>query len=183
MPRIEQLRKFVQDCSHVAASTPALAATGTLTRVTGLVMEAVGLRLAVGSSCSVILPSGKEIDAEVVGFADDRLFLMPASDVHGVVPGARVVPVEPAAESPRLDAPPHPRRRAADQARHVPVGFGLLGRVLDCTGVRSIRSSARRSPRCSTWASARSIRLPRSAAASAWACSPAAAWGKACCSA
>ncbi|HEV7804144.1 MAG TPA: flagellar protein export ATPase FliI [Burkholderiales bacterium] len=134
MPRIEQLRKFVQDCSHVAASTPALAATGTLTRVTGLVMEAVGLRLAVGSSCSVILPSGKEIDAEVVGFADDRLFLMPASDVHGVVPGARVVPVEPAAESPRLDAPPHPRRRAADQARHVPVGFGLLGRVLDSTG-------------------------------------------------
>ncbi len=126
MPRIEQLRKFVQDCSHVAASTPSMAATGRLTRVTGLVMEAVGLRLAVGSSCSVILPSGKDIDAEVVGFADDRLFLMPASDVHGVVPGARVVPVEPAAESPRLDAPPHPR--------HVPVGFGLLGRVLDSTG-------------------------------------------------
>lgn len=134
MPRLDQLKKFVQDCSHVAESTPRVTASGRLTRVTGLVMEAVGLRLAVGSSCTVILPNGKDIDAEVVGFADDRLFLMPASDVYGVVPGARVVPVEQVAESPRIDAPPHPRRRAADQARHVPVGPGLLGRVLDSTG-------------------------------------------------
>jgi flagellum-specific ATP synthase len=134
MARIEQLRKYVQDCAQVAESTPRITVTGRLTRVTGLVMEAVGLRLAVGSSCSVILPNGKEIDAEVVGFADDRLFLMPASDVYGVVPGARVVPVEHPVESPRLDAPPHPRRRASDQARHVPVGPGLLGRVLDSTG-------------------------------------------------
>jgi flagellum-specific ATP synthase len=134
MPRIEQLRKYIQDCAQVAESTPKMTVTGRLTRVTGLVMEAVGLRLAVGSSCSVILPNGKDIDAEVVGFADDRLFLMPASDVYGVVPGARVVPVEHAIESPRLDAPPRPRRRASDQARHVPVGPGLLGRVLDSTG-------------------------------------------------
>jgi flagellum-specific ATP synthase len=131
---MEQLRKYVQDCAQVAESTPKMTVTGRLTRVTGLVMEAVGLRLAVGSSCSVILPNGKDIDAEVVGFADDRLFLMPASDVYGVVPGARVVPVEHPVESPRLDAPPRPRRRASDQARHVPVGPGLLGRVLDSTG-------------------------------------------------
>jgi flagellum-specific ATP synthase len=134
MSRIAQLRKFVQDCSHVAEATPRIAMSGRLTRVTGLVMEAVGLRLPVGSSCSVILPNGKDIDAEVVGFADDRLFLMPASDVYGVVPGARVVPVEHTVESPSLNAPPHPRRRASDQARHVPVGPGLLGRVLDSTG-------------------------------------------------
>src|SRR5688572_7384503 len=129
--RTNQLRKFVQDCSHVADSTARLAVSGRLTKVTGLVMEAVGLRLPVGSSCSVIMPNGKDIDAEVVGFADERLFLMPASDIYGVVPGARVVPVDPIVESPRLDTPPHPRRRAADQARHVPVGRGLLGRVLD----------------------------------------------------
>jgi flagellum-specific ATP synthase len=132
--RVNQLRKFVQDCSHVADSVPRLATSGRLTKVTGLVMEAVGLRLPVGSSCSVIMPNGKDIDAEVVGFADDRLFLMPASDIHGVVPGAKVVPVEHAVERPSLDAPPHPRRRASDQAKHVPVGPGLLGRVLDSTG-------------------------------------------------
>ena len=129
--RTAQLKKFVQDCSNVAESVPRIAASGRLTRVTGLVMEAVGLRLPVGSSCTVILPNGKDIDAEVVGFADDRLFLMPASDIHGIVPGARVVPVEHEIERPSLDAPPRPRRRASDQAKHVPVGPGLLGRVLD----------------------------------------------------
>ncbi len=134
MPRIAELRKFVQDCTHVAAATPPVAVSGRLTRVTGLVMEAVGLRLAVGSSCTVILPHANPIDAEVVGFADDRLFLMPASDVYGVVPGARVVPVDHAIDAPHEDMTPHPRRRLADQARHVPVGPGLLGRVLDSTG-------------------------------------------------
>jgi flagellum-specific ATP synthase len=134
MPRINQLHKFVQDCASVVDSTPPVVPTGRLTKVTGLVMEAVGLRLAVGSSCKVILPNAQDVDAEVVGFADDRLFLMPASDVYGLVPGAKVVPVEPTVESPRLDAPPRPRRRASDQARHVPVGAGLLGRVLDSTG-------------------------------------------------
>ena len=41
---------------------------------------------------------------------------MPASDIYGVVPGARVIPVEPAAEPLQPGSPPHPRRRAADQA-------------------------------------------------------------------
>ncbi|HEX2828965.1 MAG TPA: flagellar protein export ATPase FliI [Burkholderiales bacterium] len=132
--RVARLQKFVQDCSNVAGSVPRVTASGRLTKVTGLVMEASGLRLPVGSSCSVSMPGGKNIDAEVVGFADERLFLMPASDIYGVVPGARVVPVEHEIDRPSLDAPPHPRRRASDQAKHVPVGPGLLGRVLDSTG-------------------------------------------------
>lgn len=134
MPRIAELQKYIQDCAHVANETPSVATSGRLTRVTGLVMEAVGLRLAVGSSCTVILPHANPIDAEVVGFAEDRLFLMPASDVYGVVPGARVVPVDHAVDAPQEGMAPHPRRRLADQARHVPVGPGLLGRVLDSTG-------------------------------------------------
>jgi flagellum-specific ATP synthase len=134
MSRIADLRNFLRDCSSAASATAPLAASGRLTRVTGLVMEAVGLRLAVGSSCSVVLPNAAPIDAEVVGFAEDRLFLMPANDVYGVVPGARVVPVERTPETVSPDAPPRPRRRAADQARHVPVGPALLGRVLDSTG-------------------------------------------------
>ena len=134
MSRIAELRKFVHDCSVVAGTAQPLAASGRLTRVTGLVMEAVGLRLAVGSSCSVVLPNGPAIDAEVVGFADDRIFLMPSHDVYGVVPGARVVPIEKAPHPATLGSPPRPQRRAADQARHVPVGPALLGRVLDGTG-------------------------------------------------
>jgi flagellum-specific ATP synthase len=134
MSRISELRNFMRDCSAAAGATPPLAVSGRLTRVTGLVMEAVGLRLAVGSSCSIVLPNAAPIDAEVVGFAEDRLFLMPANDVYGVVPGARVVPVEKMPEAATPDAPPRPRRRAADQARHVPVGPALLGRVLDSAG-------------------------------------------------
>ncbi len=134
MPNVIELRKFIQECGHVAAVTPPLLTSGRLTRVTGLVMEAVGLRLAVGSCCTVELPNGNSVEAEVVGFSDDRLYLMPASDTYGVTPGARIIPVEFVAERPHLTDPPRPRRRAADYAKHVPVGNGLLGRVLDSTG-------------------------------------------------
>ena len=62
--------------------------SGRVVKVTGLVMEAVGLKLPVGSACVIHLPSGVHIEAEVVGFDGDRLFLMPQNDVDGVVPGA-----------------------------------------------------------------------------------------------
>nr|WP_238482435.1 flagellar protein export ATPase FliI [Noviherbaspirillum aridicola] len=108
--------------------------SGRVTRVAGLVMEAVGLRLAVGAGCTIALPSGSRIEAEVVGFENDRLFLMPQSDVEGVVPGARVFPIEVAPTLPRPGAVSHPRRRPSDRGRHLPVGDELLGRVLDAAG-------------------------------------------------
>jgi flagellum-specific ATP synthase len=95
-------------------------------------MECVGLRLAVGSACTVPLPNGGRVEAEVVGFEGERLFLMPQSDVEGIVPGTRVFPVE--ASVPRPGSLPHPRRRPSDRARHLPVGDELLGRVLDAAG-------------------------------------------------
>jgi len=109
--------------------------SGRLTRVAGLVMEAVGLKLPVGDSCFVMTPSGQRVDAEVVGFNGDRLFLMPSTDVYGLKPGALVVPVDPAlTRVPRLGEDFVPRRRAQDRARQVPVGWGLLGRVVDGAG-------------------------------------------------
>lgn len=116
----------------VTQSAP-LQISGRLTKVTGLVMEAVGLRMPVGSTCAIELPHNR-IEAEVVGFSGEKLFLMPENDVHGLVPGARVVPVE-AAHPPLLGGKRQPpRRRAADLARHLPVGNMLLGRVLDAAG-------------------------------------------------
>jgi flagellum-specific ATP synthase len=108
--------------------------SGRVTRVAGLVMEAVGLKLAVGSACTIPLPNGTRIEAEVVGFENDRLFLMPQSDVEGVVPGTRVYPVEVVQSLPRprrcfASAPP-----PSDRGRHLPVGIELLGRVLDGAG-------------------------------------------------
>ena len=125
---------FLRDCAEVATTVSPLAVSGRLTKVTGLVMEATGLRLAVGSCCTVYLPNGNSVEAEVVGFSDERLFLMPTNDVHGLTPGARVMQAETRATPTRPGGAPRPRRRASDHAKHVPVGPALLGRVLDSAG-------------------------------------------------
>jgi len=127
-------RSYLRDCGEVVATVKPVNVAGRLTKVTGLVMEAVGLRLAVGSCCIVNLPNGNNVEAEVVGFSDDRLFLMPTNDVHGLTPGARVMQAEPKAMPSKPGRAPRPRRRASDYAKHVPVGPGLLGRVLDSAG-------------------------------------------------
>lgn len=113
----------------IRAVEPMLIA-GRVTKVTGLVMEAVGLKLPVGSACTIHLQTGSTIDAEVVGFDGDRLFLMPQSDLDGVTPGASVFP----AEMEHIHSPGQPRRRPSDRTRHLPVGYQLLGRVLDGNG-------------------------------------------------
>jgi flagellum-specific ATP synthase len=112
------------------ATLQATSLAGRVTKVTGLVMEAVGLKLPVGSACAIHLSNGVKIDAEVVGFDGERLFLMPHSDLDGVTPGAAVFPVEPI----KLEHSKHPKRRPSDRSRHLPVGYELLGRVLDANG-------------------------------------------------
>ncbi len=95
------------------------AASGRLVRMVGLTLEAVGINVRIGDRCLVQRNSGQSVDddsieAEVVGFDGQRVFLMPIEQVDGLRPGARVMPLNGAAD--------------------VPVGFGLLGRVLDGTG-------------------------------------------------
>ena len=63
---------------------------GTLTRLAGLVLEASGIRVPVGSQCIVTSRSRPPVLAEVVGFNNDRAYLMPAGDVHGLSSGAGV---------------------------------------------------------------------------------------------
>ena len=63
-----------------------------LVRVTGLVLEAAGIRVPVGSVCEVRMDGQAPVLAEVVGFSADRAYLMPTGDVHGLASGARVVP-------------------------------------------------------------------------------------------
>lgn len=133
--RTVRLREYLANCRRAVGWATPIASSGRLTRVSGLVMEAVGLRLPVGSQCTVQVPGGQSIEAEVAGFSGDRLFIMPATDIYGVMPGARVIPDEPlAAQPPRLGSRYVPRRRAQDRVRQVPVGERLLGRVLDGAG-------------------------------------------------
>ncbi len=129
----QRWHNVLHGCAETVAFCNPLLTSGRLTRVTGMVMEAVGLRMPVGSTCIIELPNNR-IEAEVVGFSGEKLFLMPENDVHGLVPGARVVPEEPAIPTNFSGKPPSPRRRGADLARSLPVGDMLLGRVLDGAG-------------------------------------------------
>ena len=129
----QRWQEILQGCNEAVTHCNPLQSSGRLTRVTGMVMEAVGLRLPVGSTCVIELANNR-IEAEVVGFSGEKLFLMPENDVQGLLPGARVVPAEPAISSIFAGKCPSPRRRGADLARHLPVGEMLLGRVLDGAG-------------------------------------------------
>lgn len=133
-PAIERWSGYLAGCRDALRATPPIEVTGRLTRVAGLVMEATGLRLPVGSSCTVSQEGAGNVEAEVVGFSGERLFLMPSSELSGLTPGARVAPVEVNQAPPAFGRHAHAWRRAEDRTKHLPVGYGLLGRVLDGTG-------------------------------------------------
>jgi len=132
--RPERVRDFLADCRRRAATPQPFRIAGRLTRINGLVMEATGLKLPLGSGCRVETPGGGSVEAEVVGFAGERLFMMPTEDVYGLAPGAHVAPIEIPPAPPRLGQVDGPRRRSLDRAKHLPVGNELLGRVVDGNG-------------------------------------------------
>ena len=105
-------------------------------RVTGLVLEAAGVRVPVGSVCELRDASGGQpgVFAEVVGFNGDRAFLMPNGELHGLTSGALVLPRPVPHVAPRFGVDNHPWRRSEDRGLHLPVGEGLLGRVVDAHG-------------------------------------------------
>lgn len=67
-------------------------ASGKLVRVVGLTLEATGCKAPIGSLCKVETLSG-EMEAEVVGFSGESLYLMPSEQITGVLPGAKVTPI------------------------------------------------------------------------------------------
>jgi flagellum-specific ATP synthase len=133
-PHQERWSGFIADCSRLAAEANPFQISGRLTRINGLVMEAAGLKLPLGSGCHVALPGGAAVEAEVVGFSGEKLFMMPTDDVYGLAPGAHVVPLESRQELPNVADRQRPQRRQSDRAKHLPVGDELLGRVLDGAG-------------------------------------------------
>ncbi|WP_295006471.1 flagellar protein export ATPase FliI [uncultured Dechloromonas sp.] len=131
---IGRWRRFLANCQAAASQAQPLWATGRLTRINGLVMEASGLKLPLGSTCRIIPGGGTPVEAEVVGFSGEKVYLMPSDDVFGLAPGARVEAVDVPQTGPRVDFPQFKRRRAIDRAKQVPVGDELLGRVVDGVG-------------------------------------------------
>lgn len=130
---LDAQRRFLQSCREAAAQVPLWQVQGQLVRVTGLVMEAVGLRLPVGSACTVEVAPGHVVEAEVVGFSEERLFLMPLTNIQGLLPGTPVKPVV-SFQSPDYQQSSVKPEVNGPLGRQVPVGLSLLGRVLDSLG-------------------------------------------------
>jgi flagellum-specific ATP synthase len=107
----ERWRERLSRLTRRVERTPPPAVEGSLTRMIGLTLEAVGCQASIGDHCELITQDGARVQSEVVGFSGERLFLMPTGDSHGLGPGARVIP-----------------RRGAGS---VPVGPQLLGRIID----------------------------------------------------
>ncbi len=129
------LGRHLAACREQVAHSEPFVAAGRLTRINGLVMEASGLKLPLGSGALIQVSRGEMVEAEVVGFSGERLFMMPAEDVYGLAPGALVLPLEVAGQAPSLREASVPTvRRATDRAKHLPVGDALLGRVMDGNG-------------------------------------------------
>jgi flagellum-specific ATP synthase len=128
-------QRYMDDLKAHAIGPVPLEAQGTLVRVAGLVLEAAGIRVPVGSVCEVRMEGQPPVLAEVVGFAADRAYLMPTGELHGLASGARVVPRSTPSLAPVLGEAHHPWRRSEDRTRHLPIGDGLLGRVIDPLGM------------------------------------------------
>ena len=92
-PRPKQWVQSLSEARKRVSKASELVVEGTLNRMIGMTLEAVGCEAAVGGRCLVDTAEGRQIEAEVVGFAGDKLYLMPTGDIRGVMPGARVIPI------------------------------------------------------------------------------------------
>ncbi|NMA95159.1 MAG: flagellar protein export ATPase FliI [Clostridiales bacterium] len=90
--------------------------TGNVTRVIGLTIESKGPLVELGEICQLYTLKGDSyIKAEVVGFKEKNVLLMPYGDMQGIGPGSKVI--------------------ATKKPFTIPVGLDLLGRVLDGAGL------------------------------------------------
>lgn len=87
---------------------------GKVSRVVGLTIEADGPDVSIGNCCKINTKDGKSVLAEVVGFKDKKILLMPYGDIEGVGLGSIV--------------------EGFDYPLNVKVSNNLLGRVLNGLG-------------------------------------------------
>ncbi|MBN4067664.1 MAG: EscN/YscN/HrcN family type III secretion system ATPase [Alkaliphilus sp.] len=89
--------------------------TGRVSQIIGLTIESIGPSIKIGEVCKIYtLKSKKIVLAEVVGFKERRVLLMPLGEMEGIGPGSKV--------------------EATGFQLQVKVGECLLGRVLDGLG-------------------------------------------------
>lgn len=105
------LKKYFDKLSDVSL----VSYKGRVSKVVGLTIESTGPQVQIGEVCQIYpVKSENPILAEVVGFTDTAVLLMPLGDMQGIGPGSVVI--------------------AAGNSLEVQVGHELLGRVLDGLG-------------------------------------------------
>jgi flagellum-specific ATP synthase len=88
---------------------------GRITEIVGILAEGKGISPRIGSLCEILGDDGAPpLPAEVVGFREESILLMPIGEISGVAPGSRI--------------------RECPSAAGVKVGPELLGRVIDGLG-------------------------------------------------
>lgn len=112
---VETWKEYIQQIQSRIDLVKPVVVEGRLNRMVGLTLEAVGCQAVIGSRCMVKSQSSKPVEAEVVGFSGEKLFLMPTGNIRGIHPDATVIPT--------------------NEIYEAHVGDALLGRVLDGRGV------------------------------------------------
>ncbi|QSX07341.1 flagellar protein export ATPase FliI [Sedimentibacter sp. zth1] len=87
---------------------------GKVKQISGLKIEATGTKYKIGEICKIVTDNNKSIDAEVVGFNDSKVLLMPYQDIKGVGLGNVVV--------------------STGKKLSIPVGDFLKGRIINSKG-------------------------------------------------
>ncbi|MBS4021290.1 MAG: flagellar protein export ATPase FliI [Dethiobacter sp.] len=100
--------------NKILAGTSTLRLTGRVSQVVGLTIEVKGIKAALGEICHIFVNGSLPLPAEVVGFRDETVIVMPLGELAGISAGSRVV--------------------ASGGKFSVAVGSELLGRVLDGLG-------------------------------------------------
>ncbi len=111
-------QQLIEKCREFIRETDPVKVYGRVNKGVGLVIEGLGPRANIGDVCLIQTElqtlNSEFIEAEVVGFKEDKILLMPLGDIRGIGPGSRII--------------------AKGRQRYVRVGERLLGRILDGLG-------------------------------------------------
>jgi flagellum-specific ATP synthase len=105
---LDRYHNCIENCHPIQAY-------GKVSRVVGFMVESVGPECRMGTVCDIFSKDGsRKFPAEVMGFKDNRVLLMPFEEIQGIGPGSRVV--------------------ARQTQAYISVGNHLLGRIIDGIG-------------------------------------------------
>lgn len=111
---MKNIESHLSKTAHAVKENQSAVVSGTIIRISGMKIEAVGLSEPIGTICRITTHDKTAVNAEVVGFSDQITYMMAQDNMDGIKPGSSVISL-----------------LRAHKAR---VGQGLLGRILDSNG-------------------------------------------------